>query len=323
MKTINFSGPFAKDMTHFVKLKQISGSDYFAQAKLLLRFSLYLASLQLKEKRLTLPIFEDYFDTISHLCGRGFSNHYSVLRQFSAWLNQRVPQSYILEERRAVDRSHSRSAYIFSIDEIKAILQKSINFSPKEEIIPELYCTLFSLLYSSGIRIGEALALNHADYVPEDRLLHIRKGKFRKERYLIVSNSAANQMNKYISHYRSMLTLEEESPFFVNIHRKRLTYISAHRALRKVLKKIGINMDDSGPGLHDFRHTFAIHRLLQWYKSEKDINLKLPYLSTYMGHVDITSTQVYLQVANELLEAGSERFHKFFLNHNLTKGLIS
>ena len=78
---------------------------------------------------------------------------------------------------------------------------------------------------------------------------------------------------------------------------------------------MGINKDDSGPGLHDFRHTFAVHRLLQWYKSEKDINLKLPYLSTYMGHVDITSTQVYLQVANELLEAGSERFHKFFLNH--------
>ena len=119
MKTVNFSGPFADEMTHFVKLKQISGSDYFAQAKLLLRFSLYLASLQLKDKIVTMAIFKDYFDTIGHLCGRGFSNHYSVLRQFSAWLNQRVPQSYILEKRPDVDRSHSRSAYILSIDEIK------------------------------------------------------------------------------------------------------------------------------------------------------------------------------------------------------------
>jgi site-specific recombinase XerD len=38
-------------------------------------------------------------------------------------------------------------------------------------------------------------------------------------------------------------------------------------------------------------------------------------LSTYMGHVDITSTQVYLQAANELLQAGCERFYNFFINH--------
>ena len=237
-------------------------------------------------------IFEDNFDTIGHLCGRGFSNHYSVLRQFSAWLNQRVPQSYILEKRRAVDRSHSRSAYIFSIDEIKDILQNSLNFSPKEEMIPELYCTLFSLLYSSGIRIGEALALNHADYVPEDRLIHIRKGKFRKERYLIVSNSAANQMNKYISHYRSMLTQEEESPFFVNIHRKRLTYLSAYRALRKVLKKIGINKDDSGPGLHDFRHTTAMHLL----QAGNDLNV----VKLWLGHADLNTAHMYADINIEM-----------------------
>ncbi len=137
MKTINFSGPLADEMTHFVKLKQLSGSDYFSQGKLLFRFGLYLVSLQLKDKILTMPIFKNYFDTIAHLSGRGFSNHYSVLRQFSEWLNQRVPQSYILEKRPTVDRSYSRTPYIFSIDEIKAIIQNSLNLSRKEEFISE------------------------------------------------------------------------------------------------------------------------------------------------------------------------------------------
>lgn len=315
MKTVNFLGPLADEMAHFVKLKQLSGSDYFTQAKLLCRFDLYLFSLQLKDKMLTMPIFRNYFDTIAHLCGRGFSNHYSVLQQFSAWLNQRVPQSYILEKRSAVDRSHSRAAYIFSMDEIKAIIQNSMLFSRKEELIPKLYCTLFSLLYSTGIRIGEALALSYADYIQDDKLIHIQEGKFRKQRFLVLSNSAAKRLNQYLRHYKTILPLEEQSPLFINIRKKPLTYNSAYLAFTKALKKSGINKDAGGPRLHDFRHTFAVHRLLQWYESEKDINSKLPYLSTYMGHVDITSTQVYLQAANELLEPGCKRFHQFFIDH--------
>jgi len=111
------------------------------------------------------------------------------------------------------------------------------------------------------------------------------------------------------------LALEEASPLFVNIRKKPLIYNNAYCAFIKTLNKSGINKNDSGPRLHDFRHSFAIHRLLQWYKTEQDINAKLPFLSTYMGHVDITSTQVYLEAANELLQAGRERFYNFIINH--------
>jgi integrase/recombinase XerD len=111
------------------------------------------------------------------------------------------------------------------------------------------------------------------------------------------------------------LPLEQDSPLFVNIRTKPLTYNSAYYAFIKTLNKSAITKNNSGPRLHDFRHSFAVHRLLQWYKTETDINAKLPFLSTYMGHVDITSTQVYLQATNELLQAGCERFYNFFINH--------
>ena len=316
MKSVNFKSSLANEMAHFVKLKQSSGSDYYGSAKLLFRFDTYLVSLSFKDKVLTRSNFQGYFETINHLCGRGFSNHYFLLRQFSAWLSQHETDSYVLEEHRAVDRSHSRHAYVFTLDEIKAILVNSGSFSQKEELIPGLYQTLFSLLYSTGIRIGEALALNYADYIKEEKLIHIREGKFRKERYLVLSSSGANRLNEYIGQYKSILPLKEESPLFVNIRKKPLSYNSAYLAFIKTLKMSGIKRDDSGPRPHDFRHTFAVHRLLQWYKTETDINSKLPFLSTYMGHVDITSTQVYLEASGELLQAGCERFYTFFINHN-------
>jgi site-specific recombinase XerD len=315
MKTVNFTSSLADGMAHFVKFKQSSGSDYHSSAKLLFRFDQHLAALLFKGKALARPIFQNYFETINHLCGRGFTNHYSVLQQFSAWLNLHETDSYVLERRRAVDRSHSRPAYIFTVDEIKAVLGNSANFSKKEQLIPGLYQTLFSLLYSTGIRIGEALGLTHADYINDEKLIHVKNGKFRKQRYLVLSNSAAKRLNKYIQRYKSTLRLKEDSPLFVNMRTKPLTYNSVYCAFIKTLNKSGITKNHCGPRLHDFRHSFAVHRLLQWYKTEQDINAKLPFLSTYMGHVDITSTQVYLQAANELLQAGCERFYNFFINH--------
>jgi len=315
MKTVNFTSSLAHEMAHFVKLKQLSGSDYHSGAKLLQRFDRHLVSLAFKGRILTREIVQSHFDTINHLCGRGFSNHYSVLRQFSEWLTQNETNSYILEKHSPPDRTYSRSAYIFSLDEIKAILVSSCDFTQREELVHGLYKTLFSLLYTTGIRIGEALALNYSDYIKEEKLIHIRKGKFRKERYLVLSQSAAKQLNRYLVNYKSLLPLEEESPLFVSTSRKRLIYNSARCAFLKILNKLGIIKKDSGPKLHSFRHTFAVHRLLQWYKTEEDINAKLPFLSTYMGHVNITSTQVYLEASAELLQPGNERFYLYFKNH--------
>ncbi len=315
MKTLNFASTFSNEMDHFVKLKQSTGSAYHSSARLLFRFDQYLDKVLFKDVILNKQIFQNYFNIIGHLCKRGFSNHYTVLQQFSSWFNQYQTNSYVLEKRLAIDRSYSRAAYIFSLDEIKTILENSCDFSKKEEIIPGLYQTFFSLLYTTGIRIGEALALNHSDYIQDEKLIHIRKGKFRKERYLVLSNSTSNRLNKYIQHCKAIFPMEVESPLFFNMGKRRLTYQNAYLAFIKALDRAGINKNDSGIRPHDFRHTFAVHRLLQWYKSEVNINAKLPFLSTYMGHVNIDSTQVYLNVAGELLQAGSERFYKFYLDH--------
>ena len=85
-------------------------------------------------------------------------------------------------------------------------------------------------------------------------------------------------------------------------------------AFDKTIKKSSGVKNKKGPTLYSFRHTFAVHRLLQWYKTEEDITVKLPFLSTYMGHVSILSTQHYLQATSELMREGSQRFHTFFLN---------
>ena len=74
------------------------------------------------------------------------------------------------------------------------------------------------------------------------------------------------------------------------------------------------------PRLHDLRHAFAVNRLLDWYRDGQDINARLPALATYLGHVNIRSTQVYLRPTAELLGQVDERFHNHFLHQVKPKG---
>jgi integrase len=66
------------------------------------------------------------------------------------------------------------------------------------------------------------------------------------------------------------------------------------------------------PRIHDLRHSFAVNALLRWYKAGEDVDAKLPFLSTYMGHVSIASTRYYLSFVEEIRSEASARFERSF-----------
>jgi len=66
------------------------------------------------------------------------------------------------------------------------------------------------------------------------------------------------------------------------------------------------------PRLHDLRHSFAVNALKRWYEDGVDVGAKLPTLSTYMGHADISSTHYYIPFAKGVSEEASARFHSRF-----------
>ena len=80
-------------------------------------------------------------------------------------------------------------------------------------------------------------------------------------------------------------------------------------AIRSLLRAAGVRtIEGKVPRTHDFRHTFAVHALLRWYRVGGDVQAKLPFLSAFMGHVSIDSTRYYLHFVEPLAEAASKRF---------------
>jgi len=70
----------------------------------------------------------------------------------------------------------------------------------------------------------------------------------------------------------------------------------------------------AGPRAYDLRHAFAVNRLSQWYSQGVDLHARLPWLSAYMGHVDIIGTETYLNATPELLALAGDRLRRRYKN---------
>ena len=203
--------------------------------------------------------------------------------------------------------------YIFSPEEIQRLLTTALSFSsPKAPLRPRTLYTMLVLAYCAGLRMGEIVHLVIGDVRLEDGLIEIRDTKFFKSRSLPLTASVMEVLRRYL-HARMLAGADTsvDSPLFC--HNKRgYAYITANHLLRRVLRRAGLkpNPGRVGPRIHDIRHTFVVHRMLEWYREGIDVQARLPYLWTYLGHRDLHSTIVYLTVTQELLQEASERFRK-------------
>ena len=87
---------------------------------------------------------------------------------------------------------------------------------------------------------------------------------------------------------------------------------TAHSTLHGLFAKAGLKPEKGrvGPRPYDLRHAFAVQRLTLWYRQRVDLHARLPWLSAYMGHVDIVGTETYLNATPELLHLAAERLHR-------------
>jgi integrase/recombinase XerD len=212
-------------------------------------------------------------------------------------------------------RLQLRKPYVFSDEEIQQILKSALSFpSPKAPLRPLSLYTMLVLAYCAGLRLGEVVALKLADVNPHDDTIEIRETKFFKHRRLPLAPGVIAAVKNYLTaRQQSGASTSSDSGLFWNQKFGRsYSYGGAGILLAKILRRAGVKPASGhvGPRIHDLRHTMVGHRMRDWYKEGINPESKLPYLATYLGHKDITSTLVYLNNTPELLHEASERFRK-------------
>ncbi|MCP4364348.1 MAG: tyrosine recombinase XerC [Planctomycetes bacterium] len=152
---------------------------------------------------------------------------------------------------------------------------------------------ILETLYSTGIRVSELVGLNVADVDTLSELLKVR-GKGKKERIVPVGSLALEAVKVYIASRGT----NGDTALFLNKNKKRLSVRSISRIMDKYMKLADIRHN---PSPHIIRHSFATHLL--------DRGADLRAVQELLGHVNLSTTQVYTHVTTERLRKVYNRSH--------------
>ena len=212
-------------------------------------------------------------------------------------------------------RQNNRRPHLYSDEEVRRILHSALVYpSPKAPLRPISLFTMLMLAYCAGLRGREIAHLRLGEVNPQDQTVDIRETKFFKHRRLPLAPGVMAALMRYLAarekagaptNPQSALFWSPQSGSGYSLGTMRLM-------LTEVLRRAGVKSARGavGPRIHDLRHSMVSHRMRDWYKAGINPESRLPYLATYLGHKDIRSTLIYLNITPELLQEAGERFRK-------------
>lgn len=239
------------------------------------------------------------------------------LRPFARWLRQFEPRTEIPDEPIFGPEPGRLAPHIYKEEEIVELLATAKAMKPAGSLRSITYQTLFGLLASTGLRISEALALREADVDLRSGTLTIRQTKFAKSRQVPMHMSTVAALARYRRLRSLQIATTADTPFFVGTRGQRLgqplSDRQTHRVFNQLRKQLGwIDRGAHGaPRVHDLRHTFAVRRLILWYRQGVDIDQQMLALSTYLGHAKISYTYWYLSGVPDLIGLAGARFEHY------------
>jgi len=207
-------------------------------------------------------------------------------------------------------RQRWRPPFIYSPSDVTALMAEARAI--RWRLPAATHETLIGLLAATGMRVGEALKLDRGDIDWAEGVLSIRESKFGKSRLVPVLSSTLDALTRYAIARDELCRDMGREPltpsFFISVRATRLIYPVVGQVFRRLCAATGVGRGSpSPPRIHDFRHSFAVATLLEWHRCGENVEARLPWLSTYLGHRDPRSTYWYLSAAPELLGLAAGR----------------
>jgi len=306
--TRHFTCWLAEHFERFIAVKRAGGAKYDSQRYLLLAFDRYL-SQHAPEPPLERDTLIRYLAS-SEKTPRARDNVVSVLWQALAHAHRHGAPVERLPEQppKAPAYWRRRQPRIVSAQEMTLWIQAASELPPADGWRALTISTLLGVLFVTGMRIGEALALDVGAFDRIDGLITIVRGKFDKRRALPLHTSTVQALACYIDHPRRPLKADAAAPIFVSSLHRRLSRPAAQSGVNAAAVAAGIAPPRPRP--HDLRHTFAVSRLAACYAEGRNAQELLPILSTYLGHSSVEATRLYLIANGSILEQAARRFSK-------------
>lgn len=263
--------------------------------------------------QITTPLLDAFLCSRPRPCSRSYNHLLGIVRRLLEWLVlQGIPgvAPYRGRPRRETGR---RIPVIFTDAQVTRLLDAAARLEDgtRARLRGPIYRTLFAILYGLGLRVGEASRLELGDVDLERGLLWVRRTKFGKDRLVPFGPRLGSAIHAYLAHRRKAgFSSVPAAPLFTVDGRSAVSTNSIRRVFHQLVREAGSPVSASGSParVHDFRHTFAVSTLLQWYRQKIRPGDRLHHLSTFLGHVNVRATAIYLTITSELLDEANRRF---------------
>lgn len=296
----NFVGPYKEPFGGYIKFKRAAGQSICQGVICKLNaLSAFLTEIHPSTVCMTQADIEQFLLRTNGHKSSTRAGYESMIRQLGMYLrNCGYNDIHILPE--GITKSGTDFVpYVFSENEIVRILRATDNLDwyRNKASTGLFYRVLVRLLYSTGLRIDEALGLHVSSVDLENRIITVHKSKGGTSRLVPYDES----LHKWLMEYLTQVGRHDDNYFFRSPRNERYAVVTVQWMFKnKLLPAAGI-VPAVGQriSLHSLRHTFACHSLNKMIENGKDSFCTLPYLSTYLGHVNIESSEIYLRLTKE------------------------
>lgn len=232
-----------------------------------------------------------------------WAHRLSTARGFARYLAAIDPATEV-PPRDVFPRALRRPApYLYSDAEVDQLMDAAAALRPA--IRAATTTTVLGLLDSTGMRVGELLALQRTNVDLVDGVITIAAAKLDKQRLIPLHSSTTAALACY-AELRDAL-FPAAATFFVSSVGHPLAHSTLEHAFHQVSAAVGLRTPTRRVRLHDFRHRFAVRVLLDAYRSGADVPARLTVLSAYLGHSEPKSTYWYLSAVPELMALAAAR----------------
>jgi integrase len=303
----------APAILEFIQYKRALGNLYIGPANILKAFLRKTGDLELGD--LTNRNCEAFLPVKNGKVTNSWFHKHAALNQFFRFAADHGYMQHRVLPTSMPERPPRFIPYIYSTEDIRRLLGVPDSHYPRTcPMSPDTMRTFILVLYGTGLRLGELTRLTHADADLRNATLLIRETKFEKSRLVPIGKDLVSILRLYRMRHRPGIGYQRPPTLLATKIGMMIRNDHADHQYEWLRKEAGVLRFDSAryqPRLHDFRHTFAVTRLLTWYRQGKDVQRMLPLLSTYLGHCSVEETSVYLQMTRELLQEASRCFERY------------
>lgn len=311
------SSPVAPHIVAFVRHKRSLNRRYEVEDKALRLFDRYLNESSVKTLDEISPAMLDaFFLSRPRNRPRSFNHLVGVVGRLFEWMVEHdiIERSPVTMKPRR--RGQARPPCILDLEHAQCLIDIAgrLPNRNKAPLRGPTYTTIFSLLFGLGLRVGEVARLRWGDVNHDRGILTIRETKFSKSRLVPMGPRLAHRLSAFMDMRMERAPgLSADAPVFSFTRGRPVNPGTISLAFHALVPQLNIPVPPGGtpPHVHDLRHSFAVGRLLRWYRDGGKPGDNLMKLSTFMGHVDPLSTAVYLTVTAELMDAAADRFQRF------------